>query len=321
MDDDRYRAALGEIRRIIENISSGEEHSGTGNGDGSRAAADTTPGCRIKTLPARLQGKAAEVAVRINPVNAPLRELFAAAFGVDEPLRLTLTTSKYWGPQPKQLSVSFMENTPGDLRARIVSHLNAWTVTAGISFAETSGVGQVRISRGSGGYYSYLGTDILLIPTNRQTMNLEGFTMSTPESEYTRVIRHEAGHTLGFPHEHMRKALVDRIDPQKAYAYFKRTQGWDPPMVDQQVLTPLDGGSIIGTEPDQDSIMCYQLPGEITYDGRPIRGGTNINATDSKFAGTIYPKVLRSTAYVSADGGAAPSEDDWDPSEDMLVPA
>lgn len=143
--------------------------------------------------------------------------------------------------------------------------------------------------------YSYLGTDILLIPQNRQTMNLQGFTMSVSESEFRRVVRHETGHTLGFPHEHMRKALIARVDPQKAYEYFWRTQGWSKEMVDQQVLTPLEDFSIIGTEPDQDSIMCYQLPGEITYDGKPIIGGTDINATDYKFAGTIYPKVLHST--------------------------
>jgi hypothetical protein len=63
-------------------------------------------------------------------------------------------------------------------------------------------------------------------------------------------------------------------------------------MVDAQVLTPLDARSIIGTEPDQDSIMCYQLPGEITKDGLPIRGGTDINPSDCSFAGLIYPKIL-----------------------------
>ncbi len=55
--------------------------------------------------------------------------------------------------------------------------------------------------------------------------------MSTPESEYRRVVRHETGHTLGFPHEHMRKELVARLDPQKCYIYYRRF-GWDKRMVD-----------------------------------------------------------------------------------------
>ena len=98
--------------------------------------------------------------------------------------------------------------------------------------------------------------------------------MNTAESEFKRVIRHEAGHTLGAPHEHMRKELVARIDRQKAYDYFRRTQGWSQQQVDQQVLTPLDDRSIFGTPTDQTSIMCYQLPGAITKDGRPIRRRT-----------------------------------------------
>jgi hypothetical protein len=204
-----------------------------------------------------------------------------------------------------------MESTPADLKARIISHMNAWTRTGGISFAATSGTGDVRISRGPGGYWSYLGTDVLHIPKNRPTMNLERFTLSTPESEYKRVVRHETGHTLGFPHEHMRKALVARIDRQKAYRWFLETYGWDKATVDAQVLTPLDERSLMATPPDQDSIMCYQLPGLITKDGRPIRGGTDINQTDYAFAGTIYPRP--------GHAPAAQEEDDWAESEDAEV--
>jgi astacin (peptidase family M12A) len=323
MDESRYEGALREIARIageaVEDYGSSRDQSDGVDGF------DADVGCHVMPLPARLQEKAAEVAARLNPVNAPLQEPLAVGDGLpDQPLRLTLTTSKYWGPKPKTLTVSFMETTAADLRARIVSHLNAWAQYGGISFAETSGTGDVRISRGPGGYWSYLGTDIKLIPQSRQTMNLQGFTMNTAESEYRRVLRHEAGHTLGFPHEHMRKALVDRIDPQKAYAYFLRTQGWSKEMVDQQVLTPLDARTIIGTEPDQDSIMCYQLPGEITRDGQPIRGGTDINQTDAAFAGIIYPKILRATVETGeaeVPTPRTPAVIDWSPQEDVVAVA
>jgi hypothetical protein len=277
-------------------------------------------------LPARLQTRATEVAARLNPVNSPLREvpspddgeLLGAGDGVDQPQRLALHTTRYWGPKPRTLTVSFMETAPADLRARIVSHLNAWAQFCGIAFAESAETGDVRISRGPGGYWSYLGTDVALVPASRQTMNLQGLTMTTPDSEYRRVIRHQAGHTLGFPHEHMRKALVDRIDPAKAYAFFQRTQGWSRYMVDQQVLTPLDAVSIIGTEPDQDSIMCYQLPGSITFDGKDIRGGTDIDQSDYDFAASVYPKIGAPAVTDTVVAASPPYVADWDPAKDVV---
>jgi hypothetical protein len=279
------------------------------------AAADSLS-CIPKSLPERLRIRAAEVSAEINPVNSPAfwrRSAFAAGL-TPTPEFIAAVTTKYWGPQPRMFSVSFMETTPSDLRRRIVSHMNAWTKTGGISFAETTGVGQVRISREPGGFWSYLGTDILLIPKSRQTMNLEGFTMTTAESEYKRVVRHEAGHTLGFPHEHMRKALVARIDPKKAYAFAAANYGWDKKMVDEQILKTLDEKTLMATPPDQTSIMCYQLPGSITFDGKPIIGGEDINASDYAFVGKIYPKVSQAVPLVHD----LVYSDDWPASEDVV---
>ncbi|HEY0405348.1 MAG TPA: M12 family metallopeptidase [Pyrinomonadaceae bacterium] len=289
-----------------------------GNGDSYKGSSKGTPdACTLKSLPKRLLVKAAQNAVEINPVNAPMfGPLGQSALGgvISEPLSIAVLTSKYWGPTPRRLTVSFMESAPSELRARIVSHMNAWAKTGGISFAQTQGTGNVRISRGGGGFWSYLGTDIRLIPQNRQTMNLQGFTMNTPESEYRRVVRHETGHTLGYPHEHMRRELVARIDPQKAYDFFLRTQGWDRQTVDQQVLTPLNDLSILGTPPDQTSIMCYQLPGSITRDGRPITGGVDINQTDFAFNGRIYPKFGQQQQLAVEQ---VETEEDWGEESDI----
>lgn len=312
----RYRQALSAIAELASAATQGSSESAP------TAATNDLPGpdlgCTIKALPDRLAVPAAETAARVNPVNAPL--LAAAATnlpGVLAPEHIVLFTSRYWGPDPREFTVSFMDPAEPELRARIVSHMNAWSATCGITFAETRGTGTVRISFGPGGYYSYLGTDILHIPQSQQTMNLEAFSMDLPESEYRRVVRHETGHTMGFPHEHLRRALVKLIDPAKAYPYFLATQGWDKRMVDAQVLTPLKKASIMGTPADQDSIMCYQLPGSITYNGQPIRGGTDIDATDAAFAASIYPKPSLAPGVPrqrSAQG-------EWAESEDVLEPA
>ena len=207
-------------------IENDHEHEGFCE-EGSPAG---QPGCVIKQLPERLLVSAARTASRVNPANAPVfGRMMAAAEGVDilEPMQLAVLTAKYWGPSPRTLTVSFMESAPSNLQQRILSHMNAWNRCGSISFRLVSQGGQVRITRAQSGYWSYLGTDILHIPANRPTMCLQGFSMSTPESEYKRVVRHETGHTLGFPHEHMRKALIARIDPRKAYQWFLATYGWD----------------------------------------------------------------------------------------------
>jgi hypothetical protein len=309
----RLREALAKIAEVASAAAYGE-HSDEHDYDQApeQDLQEEQGVCRgPKNLPRRLLVKSAEIATKINPVNAPMFGPLAQTVAGLQPdiLQIAVVTTNYWGSRPRRLTVSFMESAPADLRARIVSRMNAWTRTGGVSFVETQGTGDVRISRGPGGYWSYLGTDVLLIPKNRQTMNLQGFTMNTSESEYRRVVSHEAGHTLGFPHEHMRKELVARIDPEKAYEYFLEEFRWDKDTVDQQVLTPLDQRSILGTPVDQTSIMCYQLPGSITRDGQPILGGLDINQTDYEFVGKIYRKAAQDLL--------PEYEEEWPESEDV----
>lgn len=259
----------------------------------------------IVCTPRSLTPKQSELSIRhsleVNPANAAetttvIRTPTGRRGG---PRRLALVTKTRWPASGVRLTVQFLDSPSNDLRARILLHMNAWSKTANVSFEETHSTGMVRIARldspaNMAGYWSYVGTEILGIEDDQPTMNLEGFTMRMPESEYRRVVRHEAGHTLGFDHEHMRAELVKKIDRRKAIAYFDRTAGWTKEETLQQVLTPLSARSITGTtESDPLSIMCYQVPGTITKDGKAIPGGNDINPKDYAFAGTVYPKQLR----------------------------
>ena len=265
------------------------------------AAVDTYIGCEIKVLPAHQWIEAANTAVGINPANAPAVEMLglAASGEVIPPDHLALLTAKYWGSGGAHLTVGFLDNPPLDLRIRILNHMNAWAAWANVSFSPTGWDPQVRIARidgVEGGYWSYHGTDILGVAPGSATMNLEGFTMSTDESEFVRVIRHETGHTLGFPHEHRRTEIVNRIDKAKAIAYFQATQNWDAAKTTQQVLTPLDDSALIKTAlADDRSIMCYGLPGSIMKDGVPVPGGADIDESDGSFAASVYPKAISSS--------------------------
>jgi len=259
--------------------------------------------CTPVSVPEELRLAAAARAVAVNPANAPradrivriVEQLLGPYQRPDyvlPPDHLALLTQKRWPAAGARLTVGFLEPTGAELRERILLQMNAWSQFCNVRFQWTQTDPQVRISRGPGGYWSYLGTDVLAIPAGRPTMNLEGFTTQTPESEFVRVVRHETGHTLGFPHEHMRRELVAKIDPAKAIAYYGRTQGWSAAEVRQQVLTPLEEQSVLGTErADETSVMCYQIPGSLTRDGRPILGGADISESDKAFAAKVYPKA------------------------------
>jgi hypothetical protein len=247
--------------------------------------------CTIRTLPEDRWIPAARSAIAVNAANAPAAEMMGRA-GLDvlEPQHLAILTAKYWGPDGVAMTVGFMEETPSDLRDRILSHMNAWSEYGNVSFALTDTDPQVRITREGDGYWSYLGTDVGEIPADEPTMSLQEFTMETPDSEFHRVVRHETGHTLGFPHEHLRKEIIDKIDRKKAIDYFMATQGWSEKMVIAQVLTPIKASALIATEEaDEESIMCYGLPADIMVDDQPVPGGTDIDENDEQFIAQHYP--------------------------------
>jgi hypothetical protein len=249
-------------------------------------------------LPRERWLEAAQTALRINPENAPegveLSELLAPRRD-----RLAVNVNKYWGRSGVRLTVAFLDNPVPELRRRLLAHMNAWSEHANVAFVESKVDAQVRVARmtqatappGMDGYWSYVGTDILSIPPDQPTMNLDGFSLETPESELVRVVTHEAGHTLGFEHEHMRAELVSRLDRAKVIAYFAATQGWTEQDVIDQVLTPLEESSLLGTaSADPESIMCYEIPGFLSVDGKAIRGGYRIEQSDRDFVAQLYPK-------------------------------
>ena len=257
--------------------------------------------CRPKSLPVEKLVAAERRAIEINPENARERRTVARTpIGRrGGPKRIAVVIARKWPRKGVRLSVSFLDNPSVALRNRILRHMNAWGEQANVLFSETRGVGEVRIARfdsppDMAGYWSYVGTEILEAEENEPTMNLESFTMRVSDAEFRRVVRHEAGHTLGFDHEHMRSQIVNRIDRKKAFDFFDRTEGWTKEEVEEQVLTPLAKKSILGTkEVDPLSIMCYQLPGRIMKDGKAIKGGLDINPNDFAFAASLYPKPQR----------------------------
>jgi hypothetical protein len=261
--------------------------------------------CLPRYLPRNEWVASAQNAIDTNPENRP-KDL---AEGEPVPAtesgeRLAIDVKRYWGRKGVKLTVGFIDTPDQALRKKIIEHLNAWNRSANVTFTASDTDPQVRIARftdaesgGNGGYWSYLGTDVKLIGKSKPTMNLQAFTMQTPDSEFHRVVRHEAGHTLGFPHEHMRKDIIQRLDREKVISSFMASQGWSRQEVINQILTPLEEtplflSPVIGTlKADQTSIMCYQIEAALTKDGKPVTGGDDINETDHAFAALCYPKA------------------------------
>lgn len=259
----------------------------------SKDRADTDRSCTIKSLPKAKLEEAARVAVQQNPANAPLTQMMVALSGdMPEKGALVALTQKYWGSKGVDLGVFFFDTNNAELKQKILHYMNLWNSKgANVRFKEASRANaQVRIAFDPDGYWSYLGTDVLMIGKDDPTMNLEAFSLSTPDSTFKRVVPHETGHTLGYPHEHLRKEIIELLDPQKTIAYFRRQYGWNERMTRSNVLTPIDDISIMGsTEADDDSVMCYELPAEITRNGQAIKGGPTINDLDYRTTFELYP--------------------------------
>ena len=87
------------------------------------------------------------------------------------PEHLALLTTRYWGSQGVHLTVSFLDNAEQELQERILSHMNAWQQFCDATFELVASGADVRIARAVDGYWSYLGTDISVIPADQPTMN------------------------------------------------------------------------------------------------------------------------------------------------------
>lgn len=240
--------------------------------------------CVIKELPSEQHLNAALHAIWHNPVNAAR---------LVSPDRIAITTSKFWGvARAKDMTYSFMERVSTGFQKKMDLYLNRWAEFSccRIRFTNDLSIANCRIAFENGGYYSYEGTDNDLVSKNEHTMNLQGFTLSTPDREWERVPVHEIGHFWGCGHEHRRKAIVDRLDKQAVYELMWSTQRWDRETVDQQVLTPSEERNLMGSpDADEESVMCYPFPASVTKDHRPIVGGSKISRLDREYFAKAYP--------------------------------
>lgn len=195
----------------------------------------------------------------------------------------------YWGLRPF-LSVSFTQLTHPALRIGILDRMNTWASHGKVRFYQSPAgkPGVIRIDRVNG-WSSEIGKRCLKVPLNQPTTAM-AVSFANLEAETPSII-HEAGHVLGLDHEHIRPQIVRRLDPKRTIAYYQYWFGWSEMETRSYILTPLIEANYwlsLGG-PDEQSIMCYYLPGYCTLDKRPIgKGIVSISQIDASFIGQVY---------------------------------
>lgn len=153
-----------------------------------------------------------------------------------------------------------------------------------VSFTDTQAESNVRISFDpSGGSYSSVGTDCLLVGTHEATTNFGWFDVST--------VIHELCHAVGgMIHEHQnpRGKTIDWNIP-KVEEYMKETQGWDDKETQINVLDRYTLDTTNGSDFDPDSVMLYFYPADLTLDNTGTSENNTLSLTDMIWLSKIYP--------------------------------
>jgi serralysin len=213
--------------------------------------------------------------------------------------RLALEKTKLWvapgtppGPQPTVLRVGFMDGDPR-LQEQVRAVAEEWTRYAHIRFAygAPAHVCDIRITfQADPGSWSYLGRDCKVIAADKPTMNYGWLTPETPMDEVRRVVLHEFGHALGCVHEHSHPEAGIPWNREKVYEFYKRTQGWEPDQVENNVLSRYDETLTVHSRFDEQSIMLYPVDAALT-DGKFSTGwNRELSETDKAFIAEVYPR-------------------------------
>lgn len=203
--------------------------------------------------------------------------------------RAALDFGKQW-QNGRTLRVRFLDGDP-TAQDRVAALWPEWSEHANIRFQRSDDPdAEIRISFLQPGSWSYIGTDALMVPLHRPTMNFGWLTPTTPDAEYQRVVLHEFGHALGMIHEHQNPATTIPWNKEAVYAYYGGPPNyWSPQQVETNLFQTYDRTTTNFSEFDRDSIMLYPIPQALTLGEYEVGWNMELSEVDKAFMRRQYP--------------------------------
>ena len=202
---------------------------------------------------------------------------------------------KYWEPG-QEIRIGFVDGN-FDQRQFVLANMVEWLKYANLQFVTVPGAyladAHVRIAFNPGdGSRSYLGTDCLTVPPQRETMNFGWLDRA--------VVLHEFGHMLGLAHEHQNPDRPINWNKPQVYADLSQAPNyWDRATIDHNIFARYAPGAVDTSPLDKDSVMLYQVPERWTLDGFSAKFNTEISAQDAAFISRIYPKPVEPDPFAA----------------------
>ena len=201
-------------------------------------------------------------------------------------------TNLMWSPG-EVITVGFFSAAPFIFTSKVKQYVKEWETNANVTFHFITDVSLAKIKVGfehDNTSWSWVGRDVLVNPSNEQTMNFGWFTTQTAETEFRRTILHEFGHVLGFIHEHQAPLAGIAWDKEKVYSYYGTApRNWDRAKVDFNIFDRYSQTTTNSSAYDVLSIMHYFFPADLTTDGSSFSWNTDLSAVDKAFTRQVYP--------------------------------
>ncbi len=139
-------------------------------------------------------------------------------------------------------------------------------------------------------------------------MNFGWLTKATLNDEYSRVVTHEFGHSIGCIHEHQNPSTNIPWNKDAVYKYYAGPpNNWTKEQVDINLFTRYSANITQFSEFDPKSIMLYPIPNEFTIGNFEVGWNKVLSDEDKQFVATLYPPAEKPKNELTIDSPATPA--------------